>query len=135
MKFATCLIAICLLAACGARTSDEDQVRALVDGAEIAAEERDASDVLEFVADDYEDSNGFDKAQLQSFLRAWFLAHPKVELMVSIDSLEFPVDGLARAGITVTSVDLANPERAKLKVELRRRDGEWRVTRADRVGR
>jgi len=135
MKFATALIAICVLAACGARTSDEDQVRALVDAAELAAEDRDASDVLEFVADDYEDSNGFDKAQLQSFLRAWFLAHPKVELLVSIDDLQIPVDGLAQAEITVTNVDLANPERQRLKVEFRRRDGEWRVSRADRLGR
>jgi hypothetical protein len=135
MKFWVVLILSATLVACRARSSDEDQVRALVDAAEIAAEDRDASDVLEFVADDYEDSNGFDKAQLQSFLRAWFLAHPKVELVVSIDTLEFPVDGLARAEIAVTNVDLASPDRARLKVELRRRDGEWRVTRADRVGR
>ena len=135
MKFWVVLILSATLVACGARSSDEDQVRALVDGAEIAAEARDASDVLEFVADDYEDSNGFDKAQLQSFLRAWFLAHPKVELVVSIDSLEFPVDGLGQAEITVTNVDLASPDRARLKVEFRRRDGEWRVSRADRMGR
>ena len=71
-----------------------------------AAEERDASDVLAFVADDYEDANGFDKSALQNFLRGWLLAHPKVELLVNVESLEFPADGLAQADISVTSVSL-----------------------------
>src|SRR5262245_59090236 len=133
MKFATTLIAICFLAACGARSSDEQQVRELVDAMENAAEDRDASDLIELIAADYEDSNGFDKSQLQNFLRAWFLSHPKIELVVSIDSLEFPVDGVAQAEITVTNVDLGNPERESFKVEFRRKDGEWRVSRADRL--
>jgi hypothetical protein len=34
---------------------------ALIERLEAAAEARDASDVLEHVADDYEDSNGLDK--------------------------------------------------------------------------
>ena len=90
-------VAAILLAACGAKSSDEEQVRALIDAVETAAEARDTSDVLEHVADDYADSHGFDKTQLQNFLRGYFLAHPKVELLVNIESLEFPVDGLAQA--------------------------------------
>ena len=135
MKFVTALILSCVLAGCGARSSDEQQVRELVDDMENAAEHRDASDVLEFIGDDYEDANGFDKSQLQNFLRAWFLSHPKIELIVSIESLEFPADGVAQAEITVTNVDLGNPERETFKVEFRRRDGDWRVSRADRQAR
>ena len=135
MKFATTLIAFCFLAACGTRTSDEEQVRALVESVETAAEERDASDVLEHVADDYEDTNGFDKSQLQDFLRAYFLAHPKIELLVSIDTLEFPADGVAQAVITVTNVTITDPDRVRLRVEFRRKDGDWRVIRADRQAR
>ena len=123
------------LSACGARSSDEQQVRELVTRVENAAEERDASDVLEHVADDYQDSNGFDRQQLQNFLRGWFLAHPKVELMVSIEELTFPADGLAQAEISVTSVSLNDPERVRLKVEFRRAGSEWRVSRADRLER
>jgi len=123
------------LSACGARSSDEQQVRELVTRVENAAEERDASDVLEHVADDYQDSNGFDRQQLQNFLRGWFLAHPKVELMVSIEELTFPADGLAQAEISVTSVSLNDPERVRLKVEFRRAGSEWRVSRADRLDR
>ena len=129
------LLATILLAACGAKTSDEQQVRALIDEVETAAEARDASDVLEHVADDYADSRGLDKTQLQDFLRGYFLAHPKLELAVNIESLEFPVDGLAQAVISVTTVELTDPDLQRLKVEFRRSGSAWQVARADRVGR
>jgi hypothetical protein len=135
MKFLTVCVAVISLSACGSRSSDEDQVRELVAGVETAAEERDASDVLAFVADDYEDANGFDKSALQNFLRGWLLAHPKVELLVNVESLEFPADGLAQADISVTSVSLSDPDRVRLRVEFRRGSGDWRVQRADRIAR
>jgi hypothetical protein len=128
-------VAAILLAACGTKSSDEQQVRALIDGVEAAAEARDASDVLEHVADDYADSGGFDKAQLQNFLRGYFLAHPRLELVVNIESLEFPVDGLAQAVVSVATVELGDPDLQRLKVEFRRAGGEWRVARADRLMR
>ena len=129
------LLATILLAACGATTSDEQQVRALIDEVETAAEARDASDVLEHVADDFADSGGLDKTQLRDFLRGYFLAHPRLELAVNIESLEFPVDGLAQAVIGVTTVELTDPDVQRLKVEFRRAGGGWQVARADRAGR
>ena len=135
MKFFTLFVAVISLSACGSRSSDEQQVRELFAGAESAAEDRDASDVLAFVADDYEDANGNDKIQLQNFLRGYFLAHPKIELLVDIEELTFPADGLAQAEISVTSVSLNDPDHARLKVEFRRNDGDWQVKRADRVRR
>jgi hypothetical protein len=135
MKFLTVCVAVISLGACGSHSSDEEQVRELIAGVETAAEERDASDVLAFVADDYEDANGFDRSELQSFLRGWLLAHPKVELLVNVESLEFPADGLAQADISVTSVSLSDPDRVRLRVELRRSGGDWRVQRADRIER
>ena len=140
MKFLTALILAVIvgalgatLTACGSRTSDEEQVRALIDSLETAAEARDASDVLEFVAADYEDAQGLDRAQLQNFLRGYFLAHPKIELLVGVEALEFPADGLAQAELTVTSLSLTDPDRVQLKVELRREGDAWRVSRADRL--
>jgi hypothetical protein len=139
MKFFTLLVAVTLsvlaLSACGARSSDEQQVRALFADAETAAEARDTSDVLAFVADDYEDANGFDKTQLRNFLRGYFLANPQLELLVSVDSLEFPADGVARAELSIARASLSDPQRLQLKVELRRTDGGWRVQRADRIRR
>ena len=133
MKFLTALITSGLLFGCAARSSDEELVRALIDNMEIAAEARDASDVLDLVADDYEDAQGFDRAQLRNFLRGYFLAHPKIELLVDVEELTFPADGLAQATISVTSVSLNDPDHVQLRVEFRRNDGAWQVKRADRA--
>jgi ketosteroid isomerase-like protein len=139
MKFSSTaspiLIATILLAACGAKPSDEERVRAVIDSVEEAAEARDASEVLEYVADDYADSNGLGRAELQNFLRGYFLAHPRLELLVNIESLEFPVDGLAQAVVSVRSLELGVPDAQRLKVEFRRTGDEWRVVRADRATR
>ena len=132
MKLLTALSLVTLLVACTERSSDEEQVRTLVAELESAAEARDSSDVLEHVSASYGDAQGFDRAQLQNFLRGYFLAHPKLELLVTVDSLAFPADGLAQAELTVTSVAL-DADRARLKVEFRREDGAWLVSRADRL--
>ncbi len=137
MKFLAVLIlstgVFASLAACGARSSNEEEVRELFARGEQAAEERDSSDILDLVAENYGDSQGFDKRELGNFLRAWLLANPKVELIVNVESIEFPADGLAQAIVGVASVSLSDPEVERLSVELRRIDGEWLVTRADRA--
>ncbi|MEJ0086360.1 MAG: hypothetical protein WDO72_11790 [Pseudomonadota bacterium] len=137
MKFLTLLITASLLAACTAKSSDEQQIRALIASVEEAAEARDTSDVLAHVAPDYSDRQGLDKPQLQNFLRGFFLSHPKIELLVNVESLEFPADGLARARVGVVSValDQLGGDSVTLDVELRRPAAEWLVTRADRVVR
>ncbi|HEY6123752.1 MAG TPA: hypothetical protein VIV63_03810, partial [Steroidobacteraceae bacterium] len=81
MKFLTLLVTASLLAACAAEPSDEERVRSVIESVEEAAEARDTSDVLEHVADNYADARGMDKTQLQGFLRGYFLAHPKLELL------------------------------------------------------
>jgi hypothetical protein len=131
----TAILAASLLVGCGAKTSDEEQVRALISAVETAAEARDTGDVLTHVADNYADSAGFDKMQLQNFLRGYFLAHPKVELLVTVDSLEFPVDGLAQAVVNVATVELTDPDLQRMKVEFRRMESGWKVVRADRAER
>jgi hypothetical protein len=135
MKFSLVLILSCLVA-CSSASSDEEKVRALVASAEKSAEARDVGDVLDLVADDYADAQGNTRDSLKLFLHAWFAAHPKLDLVTGIDNLEFPVDGLARARVTVRGLDLdrfGTGESVELDVELRRESGEWRVVRADRA--
>ena len=131
MKFLPLCFTAIFLAACGARSSDEQQVRELLDTAEAAAESRDTSDVLETIASDYTDAQGFDRAQLQTFLRGYFLANPKIELLMNVHDLQFPVEGLGRARIDITSLPAG--DRATLQVEFRKEGSKWRVSRADRV--
>jgi len=133
MKFLTGFCVVIFLCGCSARTSDEEKVRAAITSMENAAEARDTRGVLEWIAEDYADSQGLSHAELASFLRGYFLAHPKIELMVSVENLQFPADGLAQAQINVTRLGLGDTDRASFKVEFRRSGDEWRVSRADRA--
>jgi hypothetical protein len=139
MKFSPGLILSTMLALTGCSkspTSDETQVRELLVAAENAAEARDVGDVLDLVGADYTDTQGHTRDSLANFLRAFFAMHPKLELMTSVDGVEFPVDGLARARVTVRGLQLDRfslGETVTLDVELRREGGDWRVVRADRV--
>jgi len=128
--------ALCALVACSSPSSDDARVRALIDVAKTAAESRDVGDVLDVVASDYSDAQGNTRDSLRAFLHIFFAAHPKLELATSIDELTFPVDGLARARVTVRGLDLDRfnlGDSVTLDVELRREGGEWRVVRADRA--
>lgn len=136
MKFSAALLFAILLTACESRSSDEQQVRDLIAGMEAAAESRDTSDVLAFVAGDYADAQGRDRNELRGVLAGYFALHPKLELLVNIESLEFPADGLAQAQVTIRGLDLARfdaGDSVALAVELRRDGDEWRVSRADRT--
>jgi hypothetical protein len=138
MKFSPVLILAFVLAGCSSASSDEQQVRELVANAEEAAEERDVGDVLELVGAQYADAQGNTRDSLALFLRAYFAAHPKLELVTRVDDLQFPVEGLARARVTMRGLELDRfsvGESVTLDVELRREGGEWRVVRADRVAR
>jgi len=136
MKFLVALILCCSLLACSSPTNDEQQVRELFVDAANAAEARDVGDVLELVGADYADAQGNTRDSLATFLRAFFALHPKLELMTSVENLEFPVDGLARARVAVRGLQLDRfslGESVTLDVELRREGRDWRVVRADRV--
>lgn len=133
MRCLALFLAAALLTACVPHSSDEDQLRRLIDSAEKAAEARDTGALLALVAADYQDSNGFDKARLQNFLRAYFLMRPKVELLVTLGEFDFPSDGAARVDVTVVRVALRDPERVRLNVEFRREGGKWLVSRAERL--
>jgi hypothetical protein len=130
MKFLPVLFSAMALAACAA-PDEEQQVRETLASVEQSAEARDTSDVLEHVASSYADARGNDRAQLQNFLRGYFLANPKVEVMLDIEELTLPVAGLAQARVEL--IVLPAGDRATLDVELRKQDGAWRITRADRA--
>lgn len=127
-------------AACAPSGTPEQQIRALVDTAEAAAETRDASDLKALVADDYEDAQGRDAADARNLLHAWLVAHPTVSLLTRIDSIELEGTELARVQVTVgvlsrkagsdAAWDLAT-DIHRLDVRLARgEDGEWRAIRA-----
>jgi hypothetical protein len=136
-----CVAAVALVASCAPDASPEQQVRDFIARGEELAESRDVSGVASLVSEDYSDALGYDKRELTNYLRGYFVMHPSVNLLVRIDSLEFPAERLAQAQITVGMLgrrgesaedwELA-ADLQTLEVELLNEDGEWRVIRADR---
>jgi len=129
-----------LAAGCAGKGSPEDEVRAAIGAAEAAAEARDASALLDLVADDYQDSRGNGAEEIRRYVRGYLVAHQSIALLTRIDSIKLPATDLARVRATVGMVgkeaeaagawDLA-ADLYEFDVTLAREDGEWRVTRAD----
>ncbi|MEX0733475.1 MAG: hypothetical protein WD944_03655 [Steroidobacteraceae bacterium] len=128
------------IAGCGSPGTPEDEIRALVDAAELAAEERDASALRALVADDYEDPAGRDATDIRAFLHGYLIAHQSLRLITRIDSIELEGKELARVRVTVgvlgreaeseSNWDLAGDVH-RLDIRLARGDDEeWRAIRA-----
>ena len=104
--------------------------------AESAAEARDASELRGLVADDYGDSAGRNAAEVRNLLHAWLVAHPSVNLLTRIDSIELEGAELARVRVTIGMLgresagesdwDLA-ADIERLDIRLARDGGDWRV--------
>ena len=112
-----------------------------MDEAEALAEARDAGALRALIADDYRDANGRDASDIRNFLHAWLVAHPSVNLLTRIDSIELEGTEQARVQVTVGMLGreakgesdwelAANVER--LDVRLVRDGDAWRVVRAGR---
>lgn len=131
--------ALLALAGCGPSATPEDAVRALVHEAEVAAEARDASALKDLVADDYADPRGRDAADIRALLHAWLVAHPSVNLLTRVDSVELEGTELARVEVTVGMLgreakgesdwDLA-ADVERLELRLAHDGGDWRVVSA-----
>jgi hypothetical protein len=112
-----------------------------VEEAEALAEARDAGALRGLVADDYADASGRDASEVRNFLHAWLVAHPSVNLLTRIDSIELEGTEQARVQVTVGMLgreakgesdwDLA-VDVERLDIRLARDNGDWRVTGAGR---
>lgn len=125
------------LAGCGSSDSPEQQVRAVVEQMEIAAENRDVGGLAEHLSEDYRDANGMGAEEAARYARGYFIANQSIHLLTRIEELTFPTEGEARARLLVGMVgrdagatdrwDLAS-ELQTFKIALRREDDEWKVT-------
>ena len=130
-------------AACGPTGTPEDELRALVDEVEQFAEARDAGELRAMIADDYRDAGGRDASDIRNLLHAWLVAHPSVNLLTRIDSIELEGTEQARVQVTIgmlgreakgeTDWDLA-ADIERLDIRLAHDGGDWRVVGAGRQG-
>ncbi|MBB6093355.1 ketosteroid isomerase-like protein [Povalibacter uvarum] len=143
-RFSVLLTCVFLISACGSSDSPETQVRRAIDAMEKAAEARDVSDLMEFVADDFRDQYGQDRDQLRQYLMGYFIANQSIHLLTRIDELELPGPDEALVRMTIGMVgreaDAANAwnlaaDVQDFEITLRREDDDWKVMYAKRGSR
>lgn len=127
------------LVGCRAPATPEQQVRAVIDAGEAAAEAHDLSGMLEHVSSTFRDGRGGDREELAQYLRAYLVTHPSVQLLTRIESIEFPYRDYARVQLTVGTVGRQASGSGGLglagdlndvTLELALEGDEWKVVRA-----
>ncbi len=135
------LAALASLAACSGADSPEQQVRAVLEQIELAAEHRDVGELTGHLSEDFRDSSGRGPEEVARYLRGYFIANQSIHLLTRIEHLEFPTEDEARAEVLVGMLGREAADTAReagdlgeltadlhtFKVALRREDGEWKV--------
>jgi hypothetical protein len=131
-------VAFALLTACADSGSPEQQVRAVIDAMEVAAEARDVGDLTEHLSENYRDAQGQDREQAARYARGYFIANQSVHLLTRIESLEFPAPDEARVKLQVGMAGRGGETGQGLSADLHdfdvvliREGGEWKVSYAD----
>jgi hypothetical protein len=136
------LASVCWLAtalACGGDPlSPEEQVRAVIEEMERAAEEGDVSAFKAVISESYEDERGFDKRDLAAYVTFHVLRHTQRRFFARVRSVEIRDSGRAEvvvvaaiSGREVSGIEeLANLHADVYKIDLDlddEGDGDWRV--------
>jgi hypothetical protein len=136
MRFA--LATLVFLAGCSDDASPEQQVRAVIDSMESAAEQRDVGDLMQHVSAAYRSADGQNRAETSRYVRGYFVANQSIHLLTRIESLEFPAPDEARLKLQVGMAGREGQGVAGLTADLYDFDvvlvleeGEWKVSHAD----
>ena len=134
--WAAILAVVLALASC-ARSTPEEEVRAVFAAAETAAEDRDVSGVMDLVSDRYSDPAGNDKAAIKALMQGFFIVNQSVHLLMRVEELEFPSADLATAHLSVGMLGRQAAEDwafaadvYEFDVRLVREEDEWRLQSA-----
>ena len=131
-------------AACSQPDSPEQQVQTTIEQMELAAEQRNIGDLMEYVSNEYRDADGHGPKEISQYVRGYMVANQSIQLLTRIDEIEFPGDDEARAKVLVGMVgreadaagawDLA-ADLYEFDIALIREDGDWKVTYAKWIRR
>jgi hypothetical protein len=119
----------------------EEQVRAVLEAAELEVESRDLAAVMARIDPDYLDARQRDWRQLRALLGGYFIRHPSLFVISQIDQLEIVQPDRARvvlfAGLAGSAQEAAGPlsgwrgNLLRLDLEFKQHEGEtWRLLRA-----
>jgi hypothetical protein len=126
-------------AACSQPDSPEQQVQTTIEQMELAAEQRNIGDLMEYVSNEYRDADGYGPKEISQYVRGYLVANQSIRLLTRVDEIAFPGDDEARAKVLVGMVgreadaagawDLA-ADLYEFDIALIREDGDWKVTYA-----
>ena len=128
-----------LLGCSGGTNSPEDEIRNFIAGAVEAAEQRSSADLTQMIHDSYLDQRGYNKQQVKSLLRVYFLRHKNIHLFTRIGEIELLGDNqatarlhVAMAGSVISDIDAVSALRARIygfELRLVKQD-EWLLQHA-----
>jgi hypothetical protein len=132
-------VALALLSGCADEASPEQQVRAVIEAMELAAEQRDVGELMQHISDNYRDAQGQDRTEVSRYVRGYFVVNQSVHLLTRIESLEFPAPDEARVKLQVGMAGREGEPGAagftadvhNFDVVLVREDDAWKVSYAD----
>lgn len=132
-------VVLAVLTACSDGASPEQQVRAVIDSMEVAAEARDVGDLMQHLSDNYRDAQGQDRQQAALYARGYFISNQSVHLLTRVESLEFPAPDEARVKLQVgmagrggeTGQGGLSADLHDFDLVLVREGDEWKVSYAD----
>ena len=133
----TCIALLCLVAACGEPTTGaEEQVRAWVQEAQVAAESKARRDLVNLISPDYADARGYDRDAIEKRLRVYFLRQDNIQLLTSVDDLKLYGDTAAEVELTVAMAGTNDgafgfsADAYRFLMELEKGDNGWRLISA-----
>jgi hypothetical protein len=135
------LILAVLLAGCrGERAGPEAQVRALIQNAVAAAEQKRLGTLRDMISERYADDQGLDKRAVENLLRLHFLRNETLHLYARVQSVTLPQPDRAQATVLVAMAGVPIASEAELPalradlhrfdIDFAREDKVWRVQRA-----
>ena len=134
-----------LLAGCGGgpEAGPEEALRAWVDAAEAAAEDKDRQGLQDLIAENYADSRGNDYQQIGNMLRFYFLRQKSVGFVTNINDIAVMGDTAALVNLTVVMAGTnanalgVRADAYNFELELENTDDEWMLigARWGEVGR
>jgi len=135
------LVLAMLLPGCrGERASPEAEVRALINSAVTAAEQKSIGTLKDMVSEKYADEQGQNKRAIENLLRLHFLRNETVHLYARTQSVTLPQPDraqatvlVAMAGVPIASAQelpLLRADLHRFEIDFARENKTWRVRRA-----
>jgi hypothetical protein len=134
------LITLLIISCHKQTTSPEDEIRQFIASGIEYAEQRNSGDLKDMIRNNYSDQKGYDKKQLVSLMRIYFLRNKSIYLLYKIKDIKITGNQnatvqlyVAMAGKQVSDITLLSNYRASIyrfELQLIKPDDEWLLERA-----